>query len=141
MSRTFERAGISFQYPEGWRLEREENESGWTVHLQSPGTAFMTLTCDETMPQSEEMAETALEALRADYPTLEAEALSETLAGQTAVGHEIEFISFDMVNSCWTRSFPCKAGTVLMLCHTSDIDPAPFGTVLRAVCATLRVEG
>ena len=138
MSAVFEREGISFRYPETWRLEREQSEGGWTVLLQSPGTAFLTLTCDESMPAPEEMAEAALEALREDYDTLEAEEAVESLAGQMAVGHDIQFISLDLTNSCWTRSFYSDAGTVLVLCQANDLELEDYGPVLRAVCASLR---
>jgi hypothetical protein len=140
MSSRFEREGISFSYPESWRLEREESDGGWTVLLQSPGTAFLTLTCDTNMPPPEEMAETALGALREDYDTLEAEERVETLAGQMAVGHDITFISLDLTNSCWTRSFYSDAGTVLVLCQSNDLELEEYGPVLRAVCASLRAE-
>src|SRR4051812_4488464 len=118
----FERAGISFRYPENWRLEREEGEGGWTVLLQSPGTAFLTLTCDESMPTLEDMAEAALVALREDYPSLEADECVEKFAGQMAVGHDIRFISLDLTNTCWTRAFFSDAGTLLVLCQSTDIE-------------------
>src|SRR2546428_4591597 len=77
----FEEAGIRFKYPENWRLEREENESGWTVSVHSPETAFLMLCLREDMPRTDEMAETALEALREEYPDLEAEDCVDSLAG------------------------------------------------------------
>ena len=139
MSSFFEREGISFRYPESWRLEREEADGGWTVLLQSPGTAFLTLTCDENLPTLEEMAETVLTTLRADYPTLDAEERVEKFAGQMAVGHDISFISLDLTNSCWTRSFYSETGTVLVLWQANDDELEEYGPVLRAVCASLRV--
>jgi hypothetical protein len=141
MASLFERDGISFRYPETWRLEREANDGGWTVTLQSPGTAFLTLTLDESMPAAEEMAEAALAALREEYPTIEAEAQVERLAGgQMALGHDINFISLDLTNTCWTRSFCSETGTVLVLCQSSDLELEQYGPVLRAVCASLTVE-
>jgi hypothetical protein len=140
MPRLFQEDGISFRYPEDWRLEREEADGGWTVLLQSPGTAFLTLTTDSNLPSQEDMAETALEALRADYPGLESEARVDTLAGQMAVGHDIRFFSLDLTNTCWTRSFYSAAGTVLVLCQSSDLDLEEHEPALRAICASLRVE-
>ena len=140
MSLPFERNGISLQYPEGWRLEPEDNESGWTVLLQSPGTAFLMLTFDDNMPTIEDVAETALTALREDYPTLEAEEKVDTIAGQMAVGHDINFISLDLTNSCWTRCFYSEMGTVLVMSQTADLELDKYGPVLRAIWASLRVE-
>ena len=73
MPADFHENGISFRYPENWRLEREETDAGWTMLLQSPGSAFLTLTLDQSMPAVEEMADAALAALREDYPDLEAD--------------------------------------------------------------------
>jgi hypothetical protein len=140
MSKQFEEDGISFSYPENWRLEREEAEDGWTVAVEGPGTAFMTVTLDTRMPVTEEVAATVLEALRSDYPDLEAEPCVETIAGQMAVGHDIEFFSFDLTNTCWTRSLYTGAGTLLLLFQANDLELEEYGPVLRAICASLKVE-
>jgi len=136
----FEEAGIRFKYPENWRLEREENESGWTVSVHSPETAFLMLCLREDMPRTDEMAETALEALREEYPDLEAEDCVDSLAGQPAIGHDIRFFSFDLTNTCWTRSFYSTQGTVLLLCQFNDLETDRNEPVLRAICASLEVE-
>jgi hypothetical protein len=136
----FSEEGVAFRYPDNWRLEREEGESGWTVLLQSPGTAFMTITCDADMPTVEEMAEAAVDALREDYPQLEAEPCIESLAGQMAIGHDIQFFSLDMTNTCWTRSFYSNMGTMLVLCQATDQELEEYEPQLRAICASLQVE-
>lgn len=140
MSKQYQEEGISFRYPDDWRLDREESADGWTVLLQSPGTAFLTLTYDRRGASAEEMAQTALEALRGDYPNLDASPQVEALAGQLAIGHDIEFISLDLTNTCWTRSFHSAAGTVLLLCQANDLELEEYEPILRAICASLRVE-
>jgi hypothetical protein len=140
MNRIFQQDGVSFSYPDSWHLERQEVENGWTVEVQSPGTAFMTITYDGGMPDTEAVAETVLEALREDYPNLEATPQIDTLAGQMAVGHDIQFFSFDLTNSCWTRSLYADAGTLLVLCQTSDLELEQYEPVLRAMCASLKIE-
>ncbi|HEY7307907.1 MAG TPA: hypothetical protein VH643_00970 [Gemmataceae bacterium] len=140
MTQEYQADGISFGYPDDWRLAREENEDGWTVLLQSPGTAFMTLSCDYSGATTEEVAGVALEALQAEYPNLESEPRVDTLAGQMAIGHDIQFISLDLTNSCWTRSFYSEEGTVLVLCQTNDLELEEYEPVLRAICASLKVE-
>ena len=140
MALQFEEDGVSFRYPEGWRLEREENETGWTVLLQSPDTAFALVSFDNSLPTTEETAEAALEALRSDYPNLEAEDRVDTLAGQMAVGHEIQFFSLDLTNTCWTRSIHSPSGVLLVLCQANDLELEQHEPVLRAICASLKVE-
>ena len=69
MSATFTKEGVLFRYPENWKLEREENYEGWTVYLQSPGTAFVMISYREGATPAE-LAETALAALPDEYPDL-----------------------------------------------------------------------
>ena len=137
----FDDDGIRFRYPESWKLEREESDTGWTVSLQSPDTAFLVVSFDPNLPTTEEMAETALEALREDYPELESEPHVDTLAGQMAVGHDVRFFSLDLTNTCWIRSFYSDAGTVLVMCQTNDLELESNGRVLKAICESLTVEG
>jgi hypothetical protein len=140
MTQQYQADGVSFRYPDDWRLDREESEDGWTVLLQSPGTAFLTLTCDQSGASREEIAAAALEALQEDYPALEASPQVDTLAGQMAVGHDIQFFSLDLTNTCWTRSIDSAAGVVLVLCQTNDLELEQYEPVLRAICASLTVE-
>jgi hypothetical protein len=136
----FEDKGVRFRYPTNWRLEREDTENGWTVSIQSPGTAFVTVTLDEESPTTEAMAQTALDALRDEYPELEADDRLSSIAGQPAVGHDIRFFSLDLTNTCWTGSLYCASGTLLILCQTSDLELEASEPVLRAICASMEVE-
>jgi hypothetical protein len=136
----FEQEGIRFKYPENWQLVREDGKDGWTVSVQSPDTAFLMLTLRTDMPTTDEMAETALEALRESYSDLEADDRVDSLAGQPATGHEIHFFSFDLTNTAWTRSFYSTNGTVLVLWQLNDLELEKNEPVLRAICASLEVD-
>ena len=136
----FEQMGIRFKYPENWRLEREENDDGWSVSLQSPDTAFLMLYLRQDMPSTEEMATTALNALREEYPELEADERTDSLAGVPAIGHDIRFFSFDLTNTCWIRSFYTAQGTALVLCQFNDLEEEKNEPVLRAICASMEVS-
>ncbi len=141
MTKLFREDDISFRYPDNWTLEREEGDGGWTVSVQSPDTAFLVLSRDAGMPDTTEVAATTLEALREEYPGLEAESAVETLAGRMAVGHDIQFISFDLTNTCWTRCFDTDSATVLVMCQANDLELETNGPVLKAICQSLAVEG
>jgi hypothetical protein len=92
MTQHYEADGVSFDYPDDWKLDREESADGWTVQLQSADTAFLTLTCDCSGATADEIATAALDALKAEYPTLEVQAQVDSLAGQMAVGHDISIL-------------------------------------------------
>jgi hypothetical protein len=136
----FHENGISFHYPDNWVLEREEHESGWTVALQSPDTAFLTVTFDADAPDIAQLADSALEALREEYPGLEAEPRVETLAGQPTVGYDVRFFSFDLTNTARIRSFRGEEGSVLVLCQFNDLEEETSEPVLRAICASIEEE-
>jgi hypothetical protein len=139
MPAEFSASGLRLLYPENWRLEREESDSGWTISVQSPETAFLMLSMREDMPSIDQVAETALAALREEYPDLEADDCTESVAGQPAVGHDIRFFSLDLTNTCWTRSFYSPHGTVLVLCQSNDLESETNEPVLRAMCASLQI--
>jgi hypothetical protein len=136
----FEDRGVRFQYPEGWQLEREESDSGWSVTVQSPQTAFLVISVNEEMPSVDEVAETTLEALRSEYPELEAEECVDTLAGQPAVGHDMQFFSFDLTNTCRARTIYTDSGTMLVMWQANDLELPAYEPVLRAICASLEVD-
>ncbi len=136
----FADGGVRFQYTDNWDLEREDNEDGWTVSVQSPGTAFLMVCFRADTPDSAEVADAALEALREDYPELEAEDCVDAVAGQPALGHVVRFFSLDLTNTCWTRSFYSSQGTVLVLWQASDLELEEIEPVLRAICASFEVE-
>ena len=140
MPMLYQADGIRFQYPDNWKLTREDAETGWTVSVQSPETAFFILTFDEEMPEIDVVTETVLEALRADYPDIEADDALESLAGQPAMGHDIRFFSLDLTNTCHTRSFYSDTGTVLMMWQANDLELEAVEPIFRAMCASLRVE-
>lgn len=136
----FHEDGLSFHYPQNWQFQRDDNESGWTVSLQSPDTAFMLISFDSDMPDPEQMADSALQALKEEYPSLEAEVSVDNVAGQPACGHDIRFFSFDLTNTCWTRSFFCGQGTVLVMWQANDLELDGIESVLKAICASLKID-
>ena len=140
MPAVFEQDGVRFQYPENWEFAREDHPSGWSLTLQSPSTAFIMITFDSDMPEAELMAETALEAMKAEYEDLDAEPIVETIAGQPACGHDMRFFSLDLTNTCCTRSFYGAGGTVLLLWQTNDLEIEMVEPVVKAVCASLHVD-
>jgi hypothetical protein len=139
MAEQFDEDGIRFRYPENWRLEREDSEEGWTVSVQSPGTAFLMMCLRQDSPTPDSMIESVTAAMREDYPDLEVEDRVESVAGQPAIGQDIRFFSLDLTNTCWTRSFYTSQGTVLLLCQTNDLELDEAGPVLQAMCASLEV--
>jgi hypothetical protein len=131
----FSEDGVSFTYPRGWSLEREGGD-GWTVTVQSPGAAFAMLRLDRAMPDARQVADAALEALRTDYPALKATPVTDRLAGETASGHDISFVTSGARVTCRTRTLSTPAGTLLVMCQFAEYEQGEYESTLRAICAS-----
>ena len=136
----FAEDGVRFVYPETWEMTRESNPTGWTVTLQSPATAFVLITLDRDMPESELMAETALEAMQGEYADLESETVTESIAGQPAIGYNMRFFSFDLTNTCGVRGLYAEAGTVLVFWQTNDLELDNVETMVHALLASMKLD-
>ncbi len=115
--------GIRFEYPADWSVEVPEDGPRKTVALQSPsGLAFALVTLDEEGLTPAEMADEALAAMREEYPTMDVAPGRETLGGHPAIGHDLEFLSLDVPNSCVIRAFGTPRRCVLVFAQWSDLD-------------------
>jgi hypothetical protein len=140
MTQSFERSGIRFQYPTNWQIDTEDAGDGWTVTLQSPETAFILVSLRPDADTAAQVADEALTALRAEYPELDAEPALDNLAGQPAVGHDIDFLTLDTTILCRTRCIETTAGPLLVMGQMSEYDREQNEQVLRAICASLQLE-
>ena len=130
----FDDNGIRFQHPDDWTVEVTADGAVTTVALHAPGDlSFALVTTDDDRPAPAEVADLALEAMREEYPTLDALPALETIAGYHAVGHDVEFISLDMTNTCAIRVFQTTRRTVLLFGQSSDLAEEDAGHVLAAI--------
>src|SRR4051794_15932671 len=122
MTEVYNDGGIRFEYPGDWELEVTDDGALTTVAVQAHGgLAFALVTVDDSCPAPAQVADQALEALREEYPVLDASPALETIDGHRAVGHDVEFITLDMTNSCTIRTFRTPRRTVLLFGQWSDL--------------------
>jgi hypothetical protein len=145
MTEVYMDRGVRFEYPGDWELEVTDDGPLTTVAIQAPGgLAFALITVDDSCPAPAEVADQALEALREEYPVLDATPALETINGHPAVGHDIEFISLDMTNSSSIRCFRTPRRTVLLFGQWSDLvsdeSDATLGAVRRSFEETDRED-
>ncbi|MBX6315122.1 MAG: hypothetical protein IRY99_19765 [Isosphaeraceae bacterium] len=126
--------GIRFEYPPDWEVEVDDDGPRTTVSLHAPGgLAFAMVTIDDDRPAPADLADEALEAMREEYPGLDAAPALETIDGHRAVGHDVEFFSLDLVNACAIRCFRTPRRTVLVFGQWAEIDGGEGEAALRAV--------
>lgn len=130
--------GVRFEYPPDWELEVSDDGPRTTVTVQAPGGLIFTMvTMDDTRPAPAELADEVLAAMREEYPELDAAPAIETVAGHRAIGHDLEFFSLDVVNSCAIRCFRTPRHTVLVFGQWSDLAGEDPEGLIRAVRGSL----
>ena len=139
MAREFTRSGIRIYYPDEWKLEQEETDDGWSASILSPDTAFLMLSHHSSVDDPSELSDMALEAMRESYPELEVEHTVETIAGQPAVGHNVDFITLDLSNTCWIRSLQGPEGCILMMGQCTDQELATNGKSIQTIYSSLTI--
>lgn len=130
--------GVRFEYPPDWDLDIDDDGPATTISIHAPdGMAFAMVRLDETCPDPADVADEALEAMREEYPELDAAPALETIDGHKATGHDVEFFSLDMTNACIIRSYRTKQRTVLVFGQWSQLDDTAAEAAMKAVRRSL----
>ena len=134
----YEDHGVRFEYPSDWTVEVTDEGPVNTVDLQHPeGVAFALVRTDEMRPDPAELADLALEAMREEYPELDAAPVMETLNERCATGHDVEFFSLDIANGASIRCFRTPRRTVLIFGQWSDLGGEDLSELIRGVFRSL----
>lgn len=138
---TFTRDGVSFRFPTNWHAETDEGEDGgWAVTISSPDTAFVLVSLRPDTGDPAALADQTLEVLTSEYKELDAENRVETISGQPAIGHDIDFLTVDVPVVCRVRCLQTTAGPLLILVQTAEPEFAHNDPVLRAIVASLTID-
>jgi len=137
---TYDRAGLSFAYPENWVLEEDRDEQArLNLTVTSPNTAFWTLIVYAEVLDLTHVVDHAVEALKAEYPELEADEAGEEVAGQPLRGQDARFFYLDLTSTARVRACHRGAATYLILCQAEDrefeaVEPV-FGAITQSLLA------
>ena len=140
MSSTYQNAVIRFHYPELWELNESRSGDGLTVSLQSQYSMFLFLTCYDRVVAQQELSDEALDTMSEEYSELDSDGVVEQIAGQPAVGYDVNLFSLDLTNTCWIRAFSAGNHSVLIFAQTSDFDLDRAEQAFRGVCASLKMS-
>jgi hypothetical protein len=126
--------GVRFEYPSDWELEVSDDGPTTTVSVEAPGgLAFALVRTDESRPDPSSVADEALEAMRQEYPDLDAVPAIETIHEHCASGHDVEFFSLDFTNAATIRCFRTPRRTILILGQWSDLGAEQLPDLVRSV--------
>jgi len=138
MPATFNNLGITFQYPDNWQLDEEEMRAGQSaVTVFSPGGAFWSVAVHPASANPARMAQAALDAMRMEYQDVEVEPVSETVAGQTLVGFDLNFFYLDLTNTAGIRSLRADGTTYTIFFQAEDGEYREIGLVFAAMTLSL----
>jgi hypothetical protein len=134
----YDEAGVRFEYPSNWDLDVASEGPVTTVEVQDPGgLAFAWVRIDTSCPDPAAVADEVLEAMRQEYPDLDAVPADEVLHDQRATGYDIEFFSLDFANAATIRCFRTASRTVLVFGQWSDLGGDQLPDLVRGVFRTV----
>jgi hypothetical protein len=138
MPAQFNSLGISFQYPDNWKLDDSDALLGRkSVTVYSPGGAFWSVVIHPGSSDPAKLAATAVEALRQEYEGLEAEAVEETLVGHELIGHDLAFYCLDLTNTAHIRTLRSGDATYTIYYQAEDREYGQINRVFQAMTVTL----
>ncbi len=136
----YEGDGVRFEYPADWTIESTDEDEVTTIDVQHPdGVAFVIVRSDQSRPDPEYVADVALEAMREEYPDLDASPIVETLGEHVVTGHDVEFFSLDVPNAAAIRSFRTPSRTVFLFGQWSELGGDKVPGLVRRVLGAVEV--
>jgi hypothetical protein len=138
MPAQFNSLGISFQYPDNWKLDDSDALLGRkSVTVYSPGGAFWTVAIHPGKSDPGKLAGAVVDVLRKEYPGLEVDDAEETLAGHPLIGHDIAFYCLDLTNTAQVRALRFGGDTYTIYCQAEDREYEKAGRVFQAITITM----
>ena len=139
MSLSYQNKLFEFLYPDGWKLDETRSGDGLTVSLQSPFSMFAFINIYDRALEAKNLADQALETMAEEYEDLDADPVSEMISDLPAVGHDVNFFSLDLTNTCWIRAFTSGSYSMLIFAQTNDLDLEQGEAAFRGICASLKL--
>lgn len=144
MPAKFDKLGISFEYPDNWTLDEEDALAGRdSVTVYSPGGAFWSVAVHPGSADPAELAKAAVDAMKEEYPEVEAEETREALAGREMIGYDLNFYYLDLTNTARVRCLRMGRSTYAIFCQAEDREFERIELVFQAMTTSLlrRLEG
>ena len=134
----FASLGISFQYPDNWTLDDSDALLGRkSVTVYSPGGAFWSVALQSGTAEPAKLATIVVEAMKQEYPGLEAEPAQQKTAGHELVGYDLAFYCLDLTNTACVRSFRFAHTTYTIYYQAEDREYEQMERVFQAITLTL----
>jgi hypothetical protein len=139
MPAKFDRLGVTFQYPDNWRLDEEEAVAGnHTVSVYTPdGGGFWTVSIHPRAAEPAKLTRAAVKAMKEEYDSLEALPAEESVVNCELVGYDLNFYCFDLLSSAVVRSFRTDRATLIIFYQAEDRQFDDLRPVFQAITHSL----
>jgi hypothetical protein len=138
MPARFDSLGVSFQYPDNWRLDDSDAILGRrSVTVYSPGGAFWSLSIHSGTLEPAKLAGAVVDAMRQEYDSLEAEETEESVAGIELFGYDMAFYCLDLTNTAHIRTVHFAYNTYAIYCQAEDREYGQVARVFHAMTYAL----
>lgn len=139
----FNEFGISFEYPQGWELTKEVDETNGEIqiHINAGDSSFWLISLYFEDISVEELYNHSVKVFRDEYPESDLYETDSELAGYECRGCDIEFVCSELINSAFLRLFQTKLFTVFILYQGTDQDLKTTLTDLEAITNSLNCFG
>ena len=138
MPQVYQHFGVRFQYPDNWTLDEEEAVAGnRSVAVYSPEGGFWSVAVHPPKTPRQPLLDTALAAMREEYDNLDAEQVTEIVAGHKLTGYDFNFYCLDLTNTAQVRTIDLPEAVLLVFCQAEDREYAEIGPVFEAMTRSL----
>jgi hypothetical protein len=138
MPAKFEGLGIAFLYPDNWTLDDSDAILGRkSVTVFSPGGAFWSVAIHSSSTNLAKLAKAAVETMRKEYSDVEAEEVSETIAGHDLSGYDLNFYCLDLTNTAQIRAASFTNANYILFCQAEDREFEKIKLVFQAISTSL----
>lgn len=135
---TYENFGITFLYPENWRITDEQtSQSPFEVALQSPGGGLWILRVYSTLQQPAKLLDEVLQAMQSEYEEVEFDAIEESIDELEVPGYEMNFHFLDFVVTAKAHCFSDGRRTFLVHSQAESQEFAASEPIFRAMMISL----
>lgn len=139
--KTYEGMELILPYPENWTVS-EERQGDWvdSVLLESPDSAFLSINRYPSSTATDEILERALQAMKAEYDSVESEDLAFDLGDGESFGCELRFYVLDLLVCSRLLSFQVEPFSYLVQVQAEDRDfdrlrPVVHAMLCRAIAS------
>jgi hypothetical protein len=134
----FARPGLSFDYPESWSVDVEDDADGQTaVTVYAPEGGFWSVSTHAAGTDPDSLSRAVLDQMRQEYRDLDSEAAADDVAGRPLSGYDLNFYCLDLTNTAQVRSLALPSATYVFFCQAEDRDWDRISHVFAAMTTSL----